>query len=88
MLETRMATRDELHTLVDLLPEVGLEGARRYLEALKQADGNPAYAQLLLAPEDDEPTTPDEDEVAREAWNEYLRGEAIPAGEAKRRLLR
>ena len=83
-----MTTRDELHSLIDTLPEAGLEGARRYLEALKQADGDPAYAQLLLAPEDDEPTTPEEDEGAEDAWEEYLRGEAISAEEAKRRLLR
>jgi hypothetical protein len=82
-----MTTRDELHALVKNLPEAGLEGARRYLEALTLADGDPVYAQLLLAPEDDEPATEDEDAGTREAWEQYRRGEAIPAEEAKRRLL-
>ena len=82
-----MTARDDLYSLVDTLPRAGLEGARRYLEALKQADGDSADANLLLAPEDDEPTTPDEDEGAGEAWQEYLRGEAVRAEEAKRRLL-
>ena len=83
-----MTTRDDLHSLIESLPEAGLEGARRYLEALKRADGDTVYAQVLLAPEDDEPTTEEEEEEgAREAWEEYRRGEAIPADEAKRRLL-
>ncbi|MGH2535583.1 MAG: hypothetical protein ACRDJW_25275 [Thermomicrobiales bacterium] len=32
----------------------------------------------MEAPYDDEPTTPEEDRLAEEAWQEYQRGEAIP----------
>jgi hypothetical protein len=41
----------------------------------------------MEAPYDDEPTTPEEDKGAEEAWQEYLRGKAISADEAKRELL-
>ena len=42
---------------------------------------------MLEAPEDDEPTTLEEDKIAEEAWREYLRGEGISMEEAKRDLL-
>jgi hypothetical protein len=83
--EADMATRQELHDLVDEIPEQGLDEARRYLQALKEANGDPFLAQLLLAPEDDEPTTPEEDAGAAEAWQEYLRGESVSGEELKRR---
>jgi hypothetical protein len=38
---------------------------------------------LQAMPEDDEPSTPEEDQSATEAWQAYLRGEAISADEAK-----
>ena len=49
--------------------------------------GDPVQRALLEAPEDDEPTTPEENKIAEEAWQEYLRGEGISAEEAKRELL-
>ncbi|MBI4494718.1 MAG: hypothetical protein HY690_18230 [Chloroflexi bacterium] len=41
---------------------------------------------LLDATEDDEPTRPEEDRGAQEAWQEYLRGEALSAKQARRTL--
>lgn len=38
------------------------------------AEADPVVLQLADAPEDDEPTTPEEDEGAEEAWREYLAG--------------
>ena len=81
-----MITREELRHLVDELPESELDTARRFLRYLRDTV-DPLVRTLLEAPEDDEPTTPEEDESAREAWQEYLRGEAISAEEAKRELL-
>ena len=81
-----MTIKDELHRLVDELQARELHGAKRYLEYLRNM-GDPVLRALLEAPEDDEPTTPAEDEGAREAWQEYLRGEAISADEAKREHL-
>jgi hypothetical protein len=43
-------------------------------------------AVLAAAPEDDEPTTADEDESAREGYAVYRRGEAVPLDEVKREL--
>jgi len=81
-----MTTREGLHRLVDELPEYEMHAARRYLEYLRNM-GDTLLRSLMEAPEDDEPTTPEEDEGAEEAWQEYLRGEAISAEEAKRELL-
>ena len=81
-----MTIKDELHRLVDELPARELHGAKRYLEYLRNM-GDPVLRSLMEAPEDDEPTTPEEDEGAEEAWQEYLRGEGISMEEAKRDLL-
>ena len=81
-----MTIKDELHRLVDELPQKELHGAKRFLEYLRNM-GDPVLRALSEAPEDDEPTTPEEDEGAAEAWREYLRGEGITMEEAKRDLL-
>lgn len=81
-----MTIRKELYRLIDELPEDELKAARRFLEYLRNM-GDPMLQALMEAPYDDEPTTPEEDEGAREAWQEYLQGEAISAEDAKRELL-
>ncbi|MBQ11887.1 MAG: hypothetical protein CMJ45_10090 [Planctomyces sp.] len=81
-----MTVKDDLHRLVDKLPKKELQSAKRYLEYLRNM-GDPVQRALLEAPEDDEPTTPEENKIAEEAWQEYLRGEGISAEEAKRELL-
>jgi len=81
-----MATKAELHKLVDALPESDLSAAKRFLEELLQRRDEMEQA-LDSAPDDDEPSTPEEDAAADEAWQEYLRGEALSAEEAKQRLL-
>ena len=81
-----MTIKDDLHRLVDELPQKELHGAKRFLEYLRNM-GDPFLQALMEAPEDDEPTTPEEDEGAAEAWQEYLRGEGITMEEAKRDLL-
>lgn len=81
-----MITREELRHLVDELPESELDTARRFLEYLR-ITADPVVRAFLDAPEDDEPTTSEEDESARKAWQEYLRGEAISAEDAQRKLL-
>ena len=81
-----MTTKESLRRLVNELPESELDAARRYLEYLRDT-ADPLMRKLLEAPEDDEPTTPEEDEAVEEAWREYLRGEFVSAEEAKRELL-
>jgi len=81
-----MTIKEELHRLVDELPDSESHAAKRFLEYLRNM-GDPVLRALMEAPMDDEPTTPEEDKGAEEAWQEYLRGEAISAEEAKRELL-
>lgn len=80
-----MTIKDELHRLVDELPQKELHGAKRFLEYLRNM-GDPLQQALMEAPEDDEPTTPEEDEGAKEAWREYLRGEARPWEDVREEL--
>ena len=82
-----MTVRAELHELLDALPEAELSTARRYLESLRRMGDDPLGRFLREAPEDDEPTTPDEDEGAAEAREELRRGEGISVDEIKRTLL-
>ena len=81
-----MTIKETLHRLVDELPETELPTAKRFLEYLRNMD-DPMVKALMEAPNDDEPLTAEEAEGADEAWQEYLRGEAISAEEAKRELL-
>ena len=80
-----MTIKDELHRLVDELPQRELHGAKRFLEYLRNM-GDPLLQALMEAPEDEEPTTPEEDEGAKEAWREYLRGEARPWEDVREEL--
>jgi hypothetical protein len=83
---TAMTIKEDLYRLVDELPESELHAAKRFLEYLRNM-GDPMLQALMEAPYDDEPTTPEEDEGAREAWQEYLRGEARPWEEVRKELL-
>ena len=81
-----MTTREELHKLVDQLPEDILDTARRILVD-HVARHDLVLESMLKAPENDEPTTPEDDQSAGEGWQAYLRGEYIPAEEAERKFL-
>lgn len=82
-----MAIRDELHRLVDELPPGEARAAKRFLQYLLLVGSDPMLRALTAAPLDDEGTTQEEDAGAEEAWQQYLRGEAISAEEAKRASL-
>lgn len=79
--------RADLHRLVDEIPDDETVVAELFLEYLKGGRTDPSLLADATAPWDDEPRTPEEDKGAAEAWQEYLRGEALSAEEAKRRLL-
>ena len=81
-----MTIRETLHRLIDELPEPALSRVQLYLDYLPAGD-DALLPALLLAPDDDEPLTPEEAAGAAEAWEQYRRGEFISAEEAKRRLL-
>ena len=77
-----MTTKEVLHRLVDAIPDEELDTARQALELL----ADPFLLALANAPLDDEPTTPEEDAGAEEAWQEYLRGQARPWEDVRREL--
>jgi len=73
----------ELHRLIDELPDNATAQAARLLRTLR----DPLMQVLLDAPEDDEPTMPEEDAGAAEAREQYRRGEGRPWGDVLRELL-
>ena len=82
-----MVTRDDLHYMIDCLPESVLEASKQaFLEFLKNED--PVLYSLVTAPEDDEPETEEE----RVAVDEFLddiktgRAELIPHEQVVKRL--
>jgi len=78
--------KDDLHRLVEELPETELRAAKRFLEYLRN-HGDPVVKALLEAPIDYEGLAPtEEDQEAQEAWQEYLRGEARPWEEVRKEL--
>jgi len=81
-----VGAREELHRLVDLLPDAQEERARRLLRALIEKTGDPFLIALATAPDDDEPSTPAEDASADEAWRAYQRGEGRPWQDVRREL--
>lgn len=92
-------TREDLHRLVDELPESNQETAFRILEclrgekrdqlveALAESPTDPFLQALAAAPIDDEPETPEEAAAVQEAVDASARGEVVSWEEAKRRLL-
>ena len=82
-----MTTRIQLHQLIDELSESDFATVERLLTALRDTGADPMLRALDEAREDDEPTTPEEDASAEEAWQEYRQGEGISGEEAQRLLL-
>jgi len=79
----RGTLRDELHALVDQLPDEELDTAHRFVEYLRH-HGDPLLKKLMDAPLDDEPVTEEEEALVAEAREELARGETIAHEEIKR----
>jgi len=80
-----MTTREELHRLVDELPERDLPLAQRLLYGLHFDEDDPLLRALLLAPWDDEPESPAEAEFVRKAREARAAGAVTTHAEARRR---
>ena len=80
-----MTTKDELHRLVDQLPESQIETAARDLRELCAA-GDPVLRALLTAPSDDEPLTAEDRAAIAEGWDAYRAGDVVSLEEVKREL--
>ncbi len=70
-------TREEIHSLVDTLPEQELPAAKRYLQFLYGVSSDPSLASLITAPWDDEPESPGEIEAVREAYEDVEEGAVV-----------
>jgi len=71
-----MATREDLHKLIEDLPEDEIQAATRYLQYLRDRY-DPVLAALLDAPEDDEPETADERQAVAEAQEDLAAGRMV-----------
>ena len=68
-----MVTREELHNMIDFLPDSMLEASgRAFLDFLKKQD--PVLYALITAPEDDEPETEEERAAVEEAYEDIRLG--------------
>ena len=75
-----MATKDELHKLIDDLPEDEIQAATLYLQHLRNRN-DPVLAALLNAPEDDEPETACERKAVAEGMADLKAGHFVSADE-------
>jgi hypothetical protein len=64
--EIAMTARDELHKLVDHIPEADVPAARKILRSLL----DPVELSLLMAPPDDEPESDEERNAVEKALND------------------
>lgn len=72
-----MIARDDLHTMLDAIPEDRLPVIKESLERL----ADPVLLAMLMAPEDDEPVTDEDLAALAEARVERERGELVPLDE-------
>lgn len=80
-----MTAKEKLHEAVDDLTEAEAADALDFL-ARRHGARDRLGEVLANAPIDDEPTSPEEDEGAREARDEIDRGEVFSAEEIKREI--
>ena len=80
-------SKDDLHQLIEELPDAEVHAAARYIQFL-WTNRDPFIQALLEAPLDDEAETEEEQNAADEAWQEYLDGKARPWAEVREELTR
>ena len=82
-----MTAREQVHQLVDALPDNELATAGRVLAGLSAlALSDPAAAALAKAPMDDEPVTDREAEAIEEGELDFERGEVVSAADLRAHL--
>lgn len=82
-----MHPRENLHALVEALPESEVLAAERLLGLLQERGKDPLRAFLDRAPLDDEPLTDEDVREIREALAEARAGKLIPQEEVERLFL-
>ena len=82
-----MTAREQVHQLVERLPDDELETAGRLLAGLSALSlFSPAKAALLKATMDDEPVTAREAEAIEEGERDFTHGRTVTADELRARL--
>jgi hypothetical protein len=82
-----IATRQELHRLVDQLDPHDLVAAARYLEFLRSTAHRSKVPPFLAnAAVEDEPVTPEEEAAVAEAWEDVAKGSVHSHDEVRRRF--
>ena len=82
-----MTAKEQLRHAIDELTETEAADTLDFLA--RRRGGRDALGELLdSAPVDDEPTTPEEDDGAREAREQIARGEVFSAEQIKREIAR
>lgn len=82
-----MSIREQLHRLVDVLPEAEAGAALRFLEYLRDAPGGDEVTRILMrAPEVDEPFTDEEQASLDRAREKAGRGETKPWPEVREHI--
>jgi hypothetical protein len=82
-----MTTKSVLHQLVEQLPDCEVPAAARYLRYLRDTlEHDPIVRFLDAAPEEDEPTTPEETAALEEGWEAYKRGDVLSDAHLRREL--
>lgn len=81
----RMTAKEKLRQTIEDLSEAEAQNALGFIVRRRQQ--HDALGEMLeRAPLDDEPTTPEEDEGAREARAEIARGDVLSADEIRREV--
>jgi hypothetical protein len=79
-----MSAREQLHRLIDLLADAELPPVLRVLESLQSTrNDDPLLHALLIAAEDDEPLSSEEQTALDRALEEARRGETRPWEEVR-----
>ncbi|WP_062309851.1 hypothetical protein [Alicyclobacillus sendaiensis] len=78
--------REELHRLIDQLPDSEVAPALRYLRYLRDLGEDPLLKKLMSASADDEPETEEEQAGAEQARKELQTGNVLTTEELEREL--
>ncbi len=81
-----IASKERIHKLINKLPAEELPVAERFLRYLCDIGSDPLKSALTNAPEDNEASTPKEEEMIKEAKAAYERGEVLTDEELDKEL--
>ena len=82
-----MAARDQIHRLVDALPDDALDAAGRMLAGLSAPSlSDPVASALAKTPLDDEAVTPSEADAIAEGERDVEDGRVVSAAELRERF--